>query len=193
MSAGNPGIAIRGARVLLRHPVPEDEAAFAELVAKSEEIRASWVPAPRRDAGSDPRRWFASLLRANAAGNNHKLFICRLEDDVLLGCMNVNEVVLGSFLSGYLGYWIGGPYARRGYAGEALGLMLRYAFGELGLHRLEANIQPGNEASRALVRSAGFRLEGLSPRYLQIGGAWRDHERWAITVEDVESLSGSQK
>jgi len=193
VSAGNPGIAIRGARVLLRHPVPEDEVAFAELVAESEEIRASWVPGPRRDGGSDSRRWLASLLRANAAGNNVKLFICRLEDGALLGCMNVNEVVRGAFLSGYLGYWIGGPYARRGYAGEALRLVLRYAFGELGLHRLEANIQPGNEASIALVRSAGFRLEGLSPRYLYIAGAWRDHERWAITVEDVASRSPPQK
>jgi ribosomal-protein-alanine N-acetyltransferase len=67
--------------------------------------------------------------------------------------------------------------------GEGLGLVLRYAFGPMGLHRLEANIQPGNEASIGLVRGAGFRLEGFSPDFLHIDGAWRDHERWAVTTE----------
>ena len=66
---------------------------------------------------------------------------------------------------------------------EAMDLLLREAFTELGLHRLEANIQPGNERSIALAKRAGFELEGFSPRYLKIGGRWRDHERWAIRAE----------
>ena len=68
---------------------------------------------------------------------------------------------------------------------EGLALLLKHAFGPLGLHRVEANIQPGNTASIALVKGAGFRLEGFSPRYLKVAGRWRDHERWAITVEDL--------
>jgi ribosomal-protein-alanine N-acetyltransferase len=67
---------------------------------------------------------------------------------------------------------------------EALQLMMRHAFDDLQLHRLEANIQPGNVASLALVKRAGFGREGYSRRYLKIGGRWRDHERWAILAED---------
>jgi ribosomal-protein-alanine N-acetyltransferase len=67
----------------------------------------------------------------------------------------------------------------------AMILLLRHAFRSLKLHRLEANIQPGNTASVALVKRCGFRKEGFSPRYLKVGGRWRDHERWAITREDL--------
>ena len=71
---------------------------------------------------------------------------------------------------------------------EALQLVLREAFTKLGLHRLEANIQPGNTASIALAKRCGFELEGFSPRYLKVGGRWRDHERWAIRAETWRAL-----
>lgn len=85
----------------------------------------------------------------------------------------------------YLGYWVGAPYAGQGYMSEGLELVLRHAFESLRLHRLEANIQPDNEASIRLVERNGFRLEGFSPRYLKVCGRWRDHQRWAICREDV--------
>jgi [ribosomal protein S5]-alanine N-acetyltransferase len=100
-----------------------------------------------------------------------------------MGVVNLNEIVRGAFHSAYLGYYGFNPHARQGYMAEGLGLVLRHAFRRVGLHRLEANIQPGNRASRALVRRLGFRREGFSPRYLKIGGRWRDHERWAIVRE----------
>jgi len=75
------------------------------------------------------------------------------------------------------------PFAGEGYMSEGLRLVARHAFGKLGLHRLEANIQPGNRASIRLVRGGGFRREGFSPRYLKIFGRWRDHERWALTAD----------
>ena len=90
----------------------------------------------------------------------------------------------GPFQCAYAGYYAHQAHAGNGYMREGLDLLLRHAFRTMGLHRLEANIQPENAPSIALVRGAGFRLEGFSPRYLKIGGRWRDHERWAITVED---------
>jgi ribosomal-protein-alanine N-acetyltransferase len=74
--------------------------------------------------------------------------------------------------------------SRRCYMREGLGLALDHAFKTLRLHRLEANIQPANTASRKLIEGLGFRLEGFSPRYLKIAGRWRDHERWAILSEE---------
>jgi ribosomal-protein-alanine N-acetyltransferase len=110
--------------------------------------------------------------------------IRRIEDDVILGGIEISQIVRGAFRSAYLGFHIGAAYARQGYMTEALGLALSYGFVPLGLHRLEANIQPENHPSIALVRKLGFVREGYSRRYLKIGGRWRDHERWAILAED---------
>lgn len=129
------------------------------------------------------RQWMAYLARRRRP-DSPGFLVCRLADGAIVGGININEIVRGVFQSGYLGYQVGAPYARQGYMTEALALTVRIAFGRLRLHRVEANIQPGNKASIALVRRAGFRREGLSRRYLKIDGRWRDHERWALTNED---------
>ncbi|MDJ0523700.1 MAG: GNAT family protein [Planctomycetota bacterium] len=179
-----PDAVALGERVYLRYPVAEDESAFVELVSASREHLARWVIDLEALDDHEGRRWFRGLLDANAMGVNRKLFVHRCADGALLGCMNLNEIVRGAFQNAFLGYWIGAPYVKQGYMREALEAVLRYAFEGEALHRVEANIQPENAPSRALVRSAGFRREGFSPRYLKIGGVWHDHERWALTVED---------
>jgi [ribosomal protein S5]-alanine N-acetyltransferase len=103
--------------------------------------------------------------------------------------INLSEVVRGVFQSAYLSYYAHGRHARQGFMGEALHAVVARAFGKHKLHRLEANLQPGNRASRALVRRLGFRREGFSARYLKIGGRWRDHERWALTREAWPALA----
>ena len=108
----------------------------------------------------------------------------------MAGVYNISQIFYGHFRSAYLGYYAFAPFAGQGYMREGLQLVLRHAFGPLGLHRLEANIQPENAPSIALVAGAGFRLEGLSPRYLKIGGRWRDHERWAILAEEFRPQRG---
>ncbi|MFE6761288.1 GNAT family N-acetyltransferase [Streptomyces sp. NPDC057689] len=104
-------------------------------------------------------------------------------DGAIAGFININNIVAGAFRCGALGYGVFAHAAGRGLMSEGMDLVLDHALGPLGLHRLEANIQPDNAGSLALVRRAGFRLEGFSPDFLHIDGAWRDHERWAVTAE----------
>jgi ribosomal-protein-alanine N-acetyltransferase len=165
------------ARVFLRPPAREDEEEFVAAMQASRRLHRPWLYSPQTP--EDFREYLVRALRPNT----EFFFACRHEDGAIAGFLNLSEIVRGSFLSAYLGYGAVARFAGQGYMTEALGLLLRQAFGELDLHRIEANIQPGNQASIALVRRAGFRLEGMSPRYLKIGGRWRDHERWALLRE----------
>jgi ribosomal-protein-alanine N-acetyltransferase len=165
-------------RVRLEPPAPADRREFLELVEASYELHRPWT-FPPADAPS-----YRRLLERNRADNFFALVLRRNEDDAIVGIFELSEVVRGSFQNAYLGYWVGMPFAGQGYMREGMQLALRFAFGELRLHRVEANIQPTNKRSLALAEGAGFRREGFSPRYLKIGGRWRDHERWAILSDD---------
>ena len=114
--------------------------------------------------------------------------VCRAEDGAITGVFTLSQIVRGLFHSAYLGYYALEPFAGRGYMREGMDLTLRHAFTALKLHRVEANIQPENAASIALARRTGFRLEGYSPRYLKIAGRWRDHQRWAILIDEWRLL-----
>ena len=107
--------------------------------------------------------------------------------ELVVGYFSLGEIARGSLNSAFLGYWASQPWAGRGAMSQGMQILLRHAFRTVRLHRVEANIQPGNRASIALAQRSGFRKEGFSPRYLKIGGRWRDHERWAMTVEDWRS------
>jgi len=128
---------------------------------------------------------FERFLASSTTETSRRFLACRVDDGRIVGQVSLGNITRWPFLSCTTGYWIGAAYARRGLMREALTLALRTAFGELSLHRVEANIVPENAASRALVRSLGFRFEGLAERYLHINGRWRDHERWSITSEEM--------
>ena len=174
----------RGERVYLARPRAKDEQEFFDLIRASAEFLRPWEPAPPQGLKQDSPERFRVLLAQNREGEHEKLFVRRASDDALLGAINLNNIVRSVFECGALGYWIGAPYAGQGYMTEALRLMLRHVFDTLGLHRVEANLMPHNEASKALVKRAGFRYEGLSPRMLKIAGEWRDHERWALLADE---------
>ncbi len=175
---------VTGSRVVLRHPSARDRDEFLDRVRASRKLHGRWVAAP-----SDEEAFAAYLLRARSA-DVETLLVCRNEDGAIAGVYTIGQIFYGPFCGAYLGYYAFEPFAGRGYMREGIRLVLGYAFGPLGLHRLEANIQPGNERSLALVRDAGFRCEGFSPRYLKIAGRWRDHERWAILAEEFRPGRG---
>jgi len=169
------------ARVYLRGPSRGDEPEFVSLMRSSRSFHRPWASAP-----TDHER-FAAYLADARRPDFEAMLVCRTEDQAIVGFFNLSQITRGYFQSAYLGYAVGKLYARRGYMRAGIELVLRHAFLNLRLHRIEANIQPGNHASIALASGAGFRREGYSPRYLKIGGRWRDHERWAILAEEWRS------
>ena len=110
---------------------------------------------------------------------------------MITGFFNLSQIVRRRLQSAYLGYAVGQPFAGQGYMRAGIELVLRHAFTGLQLHRIEANIQPGNANSLALARGAGFRREGSRRGNPKIGGRWRDHERWAILAEEWRTRTGS--
>jgi ribosomal-protein-alanine N-acetyltransferase len=169
---------MKGTRVFLRSPTADDLEEFTALNQASVRLHKGWINPPIR-----PKQFQVYLERCQSR-SYEGLLVCRKEDDAIVGAINLSEIVWGNFESAYLGYHVGALFAEQGYMTEGLQLSLRHAFQKLKLHRLEANIQPDNTASLALVRKLGFQREGCSPRYLKISGRWRDHERWAILRED---------
>jgi ribosomal-protein-alanine N-acetyltransferase len=169
---------IKGKRVVLRMPVKGDAAEFTAVNRRSAEFNRGLASPPTT------AKQFAAFVKRNSQPDGACFLICRAEDGAVMGSIALSQIFRGGFRSAYLGYQIGEEFSGQGYTTEALQLMLRHAFVELKLHRLEANIQPSNAASIALVKRAGFTKEGYSRRYLKIGGRWRDHERWAILVEE---------
>ncbi len=163
-------------------PAESDSPEFIALSVASRQFHRGLVSPP-----TQPEQFLQYLDRCRRL-DAASFLICLADDGAIAGAINVSQIFQGNFKNAYLGYYIGAPYAGRGYMTQALQLMLRHAFLELRLHRLEANIQPGNRPSVCLVERAGFRREGFSRRYLKIAGRWRDHERWAIIAEDWKSL-----
>ena len=164
-------------RVELHRLSAGDRDEFIEAMARSREFHGTWISPPATAADFD------QLLRRAEDDTFVSLVIRVREDGRLAGMFNISEIVRRAFQSAYVGYGGVAGLEGRGYMTEGMGLVLDHAFGELGLHRLEANIQPDNEPSIALVRRCGFVKEGFSERYLRINGRWRDHERWAIRSE----------
>ncbi len=163
-----------GPAVAIRPVAMSDERAFLAGVARSGQLHARWVNAPR--SAEDFARYFERFSPPSDFG----FVVCAGDVGHLAGAINLTNVVYGAFRSGYLGYFAFEGFQGRGLMRQGLHRVVRHAFEALRLHRLEANIQPGNTASIALVQACGFRREGFSPRYLKIGGRWRDHERWAL-------------
>jgi ribosomal-protein-alanine N-acetyltransferase len=164
---------------MIRPPQPGDCDEFISGVRRSRKLHGSWIQ-PKATNKSE----FAKYL-ARFSSDRHQGFLVvhRLTKEII-GVININEIIRGAFQNGSLGYYAFEPHAGKGLMREGLALVVKHAFSKLKLHRLEANIQPGNHASIALVKKSGFVCEGLGRRLLKVRGRWQDHERWALLAKN---------
>jgi ribosomal-protein-alanine N-acetyltransferase len=174
-------------RVRLERPSARRERDYLDAARRSRALyRGFVVPA------ATPREYQA-YLRRSRRDNQESFFVVEAQSGELAGVVNINDIVRYAQLSGRLGYYAFVPHAGCGLMREGLQLVIDRAFRELGLHRLEANIQPRNRRSIALVEGLAFQREGNARGFLKIGNRWRDHERWALLKQDWRASSQASK
>jgi ribosomal-protein-alanine N-acetyltransferase len=177
--------AVEPVRIHIEAPSIRRGREFLDAVRASRSFHRPWTRPP-----STPEQLRAYVRRTRKPTHvGH--WVCA-GDGSLAGVININEIVRGAFCSGYLGYYALAPHQGAGHMTAGLRQVITLAFRDYGLHRLEANIQPENARSIALVMRLGFRREGYSPKYLKIGGRWRDHERWALLAGEWKPPSAGR-
>jgi ribosomal-protein-alanine N-acetyltransferase len=185
------GLRLYGRRAMLRPLVAPDFPAWSEVRRRNHEWLTVWEP-KRSAHAPDPtvdRDAFSARCgqrerdRQTGAGYAFGLFV----DNAFAGEINLNNVVRGALQTGTVGYWIDRAKAGRSYVAEGVVVVLRYAFEDLGLHRVEICIVPRNHNSRRVMEKLAIRDEGTALRFLEINGVWEDHVRYGITVEEWES------
>jgi ribosomal-protein-alanine N-acetyltransferase len=180
---------LHGPRVDLRPLVASDWGPWREVRLRSRVWLEQWEPLGERGAPDPVTDPDAFRTRCTAWDRQRQFdtaygFGIFLPDSGFIGEVSLGTVQRGPFNSAFVGYWIDQAHAGRGYMPEAVAVVLRFAFDELGLHRVEAAIVPRNTASRRVAQKLGLREEGVSLRFLQIRGVWEDHVRYAITSEE---------
>jgi ribosomal-protein-alanine N-acetyltransferase len=166
-------------RVIIRPPQLGDFDEFVSAVRRSRKLHGLWIQPKATDKSS-----FTKYLARFSSDRNCGFLVIHRVTKEIIGVININEIIRGAFQNGSLGYYAFEPHAGKGLMREGMLLVVKHAFGALHLHRLEANIQPANHASIALVKKCGFVCEGLGRRLLKVRGRWQDHERWALLAED---------
>ncbi|MET0181645.1 MAG: GNAT family protein [Caulobacterales bacterium] len=171
-----------GNSVFLRHPELRDFSAWARVRGDSRAFLEPWEPIWPEDeltlgAYRYKLRRYAQDIRD---AKSFPFFVFREDDGALVGGVTLSQVRRGAAQTGTLGYWVGQAYQGSGYTTEATQAVVRFAFVELGLHRVEAACQPDNASSRRVLAKAGFTEEGYAQAYLKIAGKWRDHVLHAI-------------
>lgn len=175
-------------RVFLRYPVKSDRDEFVALRQRSREHLEKWEPIPPSGLDTFSHEAFDLEYKTRKTASQHRWLICTLDSGAIAGRIALGAIERGPFQNGRFGYWLGKDYIGKGYMREGLTLALEYCFDQLKLHRVCANVVPDNERSKNTLLRCGFVREGYSEKYLQIQGAWKDHERYAITVERWDQL-----
>ena len=172
--------------VTLRLPAVSDYAAWVSERTESHAFLKPWEPTWSADdlTRASFKRRVRRVQREAAEQTGFAFLIFRREDDTLLGGVTLSNIRRGVAQSCCLGYWMGVHYAGHGYMRRAVPLVLKFAFGELRLHRVEAACIPDNDRSLGLLEKAGFVREGYARRYLMIDGRWQDHVLLSRTADD---------
>jgi ribosomal-protein-alanine N-acetyltransferase len=181
-------VVLKGRRVTLRPLTVADFGQWQEVRTRSHEWLTKWEPTRPLGAPDvvDSRAAFAARCRARdrerqlGAGYGFGIFA----GNRFCGEININGVQRGPYQNAYVGYWIDEASAGQGLVPEAVVVVCRHAFDELGLHRLQVAIIPRNRPSRRVMEKLQLREEGVAVRYLEINGVWEDHVRYAITAEE---------
>ncbi|MFD4859641.1 GNAT family N-acetyltransferase [Streptomyces atratus] len=173
------------AEVRLRPVTPADASSLAVALTRSRAYMQPWEPV-RPDAfyteqGQQER--LAGMLADRDAGRVMP-WVLADEQDRVVGGFSLNGIVLGSFRSGVLGYWVDVEYAGRGLATAAVERICESARDELRLHRVEAGTVLDNVASQRVLAKCGFEQYGMAPRYMHINGEWRDHRLFQRILHD---------
>jgi len=178
---------LTGWRLRLKTLTEDDYEGWYEVRARCRDWLLKWEPRP---AGAPPMAEDRSSFAARCAARERERqlgggvgFGMFLEGH-LAGEITLSSIQRGPFQQAYIGYWVDEQLAGRGLAGEAVVIVLRYAFEELGLHRVEIAIVPRNRPSRRVVEKLDLRDEGIAIGFLEIDGKWEDHVRYAITSEE---------
>lgn len=176
------------ARLVLRPIQRGDELLLRQATIRNADHLRPWSPAP--SPGQDPtavRELRALVARQIDEWRHDRTYAFLIENrpggDVI-GRVTLSQVHRGVFQNAYLGYWIDAHEQGQGLTTEAVREVVRFAFGPLDLHRVQAAVMPHNAASRRVLAKAGFREEGLARRYLKIAGEWQDHVLHAITRDE---------
>lgn len=187
--APESGLRLSGEGVKLRPPRFGDYIEWSALRGASAAFLKPWEPTWAEDDLSRAafRRRLASYQRDMDAGTAFPFFVFRDEDGALVGGITLSNVRRGVAQMASVGYWVGEPYARNGYISAAVKAVTRFAFEQLGLHRVEAACLPQNEKSANLLLKVGFVEEGYARKYLKIDGDWRDHRLFGLLSPELRT------
>ncbi|OCW55632.1 GNAT family N-acetyltransferase [Hoeflea olei] len=181
---------LEGERTFLRHPVFADHAEWSKLRAASRDFLEPWEPSWHHDDLTRPSfRYRIQRYQADReAGLALPLFVCQKPTGRLIGGVTLGSIRRGAAESCTLGYWMGEPYAGKGFMADALKCLIPHVFERMRLHRIEAACIPDNQRSQRLLEKVGFQREGYLKGYLKINGAWRDHLLYALVAEDWQAM-----
>ena len=184
-------IPVENSDVFLRRPKGADYREWIRLREESRDFLSVWEP--RWPCDDLTRIGFKRRLKSWSSqwqdGRGKIFFVCHATNGKILGGINLTKIRHGMSGSATLGYWMGKPYAGKGFMKKAVQGILTHAFFDLNLNRIEAACLPHNERSKKLLQSSGFVEEGYARQYLEINGVREDHLLFAILKSDFERLT----